>query len=94
MSLLDSLQIDEDIGAIIVGFDSAFTYGTLTTSSVLVFSLFKFFLFPLFPLVGKVAFAYYQLRNNPEILFIATNTDPIFPSAKGMLPGIILSWSF
>jgi len=35
----------------------------------------------------KLAYAQLHLRNHPECLFLATNTDATFPSAGHMLPG-------
>lgn len=60
--VVDALEVDPNIGAVVVGFDSMLTY-------------------------AKIAFANFQLGNNPECLFIATNIDSTFPSQKGLIPG-------
>lgn len=81
---MNILEVDPNIGAVVVGFDSMLTYGT-----------------PFYPFssisridvernLAKIAFAYYQISNNPHCLFIATSTDSTVPSQKGLIPGTVL----
>ncbi|XP_065362165.1 glycerol-3-phosphate phosphatase-like [Calliphora vicina] len=59
--LRDNLKLEQDVGAVIVGFDEFFSFPKLTK-----------------------AFCY---LNDPQCLFIATNTDDQGPTPTIMLPG-------